>query len=534
MAGLVLGVGFFLALFASRNNTIPNNDEIYHLAAAESLVESGELAVGEGFYRRGATFTRYVAMHFRLFGSSVETGKAAVAAIFGLFLAAIFLVLRQRLSTAVALLTTVLFALSPLALEYAPTVRFYMPQALFFWIGAWCIYRAVAEVRQPIISLVAGAMAWAIALAFQPVTAVGAAAVSIWAVCYLLFAHRAGLHEFLKARSLLTIAIGLLVAVAAIGVVLSSGLVSAALERYQSAALWNQGSSIRYYYWVMTESFNPFWAVYPLAIVLSLRQHARLGVFAAFVFSLSFVALSFAGMKEDRYALFAMPFFFLSIGIAIATTHRLLVEFIAQSARASSNVSSSLATVGARCMSVGALLFLTISNLGYIQVAKDIADGTVKRDQPRWDLLEAEYGNDLRASAAVVTTTPNYSLYFLKILPVGIGKSRLLDGTSDGQEFSTDFRTGATLISELSSLETLIGCVPHLYLIAEERQWLKNKNTGVNAAMANLIDSRLLRTDLPQSWQLRLYSSRVSEITEQSQQATDCSSVPARLRREPR
>ncbi|MEL7537977.1 MAG: hypothetical protein AAFZ58_01540 [Pseudomonadota bacterium] len=505
LAALVWFGSTSLASFAARGNTLPNNDEIYHLLAAESYVADGEFTVGTGTYRRAGIFTQYVATHFGVFGTSLPVAKTSIALVYGLFIVAIFLSLRTRIGPVPAALSAAFFAISPLGLEYATTVRFYVPQATLFWVGAFCVYRSVVERRQVVASLIVALLAWLLAFVLQPVTAVGAVAVVGWAALYLAFENRKWLARGVSRMSTLQIAAAVLgLLIVAVGV-WQSGLVGAALAKYQTQALWNQGSRIQYYYWVLTENFNPFWAVYPLACVLALRRNVPITVFSAIVFVVSFVLLSFAGMKEDRYLLFALPFFFVPLAIAMFEVYVLLGRQIPQILEQAGLRSGALVRASTSLVVAGALAFFFISNLGYIDAAKDIVRGQAKREQPRWDLLAAEHGGAINDEAVLITNSPNYALYYLDRLAVAMGASRLQDGSETGAEFSRDRRTGVALISSVDSLNTVLDCSDSVYVVAEDRQWKKNENTGFPTGVAQVVESRMTQLETPKSWQLRLF-----------------------------
>ena len=494
-----------LALLASRNNILPNNDEIYHLLAARGLQESGDFSVGLGAYPRASAYTRYIAAGFALAGESLNVAKAMTALSFGLLIASVFAFLRRRVGAATAALSCSLLALAPHSLEFATTVRFYMPQAVLFWIGAVCLYRAVAESGRPQFLLPIALASWLLATHLQPVTVVGIGAVLIWVFLYGLYRYLDGelLPGYQPTRThLIAVVVAALGALAALYL---TGILEAAIAQYTTAAEWNRGSRIQYYYWVMTEYYNPFWSVLPIAAILALVRYPALGGFAICVFAVSFVTLSFAGMKEDRYLYFSFPFFFLLIGIGIAETFA-IVRSLARSV-IEGLPGAGIARAGALAgpVSAVALTFFVISNLGYVSVAKDLVGGTAKRVQPRWDLLADRYGDQLRESRVLLTNRPNYSLYYLDRMPVSIGLSRLKDLGPDAEEFSIDYRTGAVLIGVQPSLARILACVESGLLVAEQRQWNRNPRTGVSGKMIPTIESNMERIELPKDWGLRLY-----------------------------
>lgn len=179
----------------------------------------------------------------------------------------------------------------------------------------------------------------------------------------------------------------------------------------------------------------------------------------------------------------------------------------------------------ARVLSVGALIFVVISNLGYVSSAKALVAGLTKREQPRWDLLASEYGDELRTASVLLTNSPTHSLYILDRNPIGIGFNRLMSGTKDHSEFSQDRRTGAVLISEATSLGRVVDCFQDGYLVAEERQWLSNPRTGITKEMVPIIDDRMDLVDVPDDWKIKLYRWSRLPTSNNDVNRVDCASL---------
>ena len=73
---LPLAIGLAAAaLFSIRLGIEPEFDELYHLLAARSYLETGQLAIAEGIYDRGAAFTILVSSMLKAFGDRVEIAR---------------------------------------------------------------------------------------------------------------------------------------------------------------------------------------------------------------------------------------------------------------------------------------------------------------------------------------------------------------------------------------------------------------------------------------------------------------------------
>lgn len=508
-----------VAMVGSRNNLIPNSDEIYHLLAARSFVGAGDFQVGTGSYERAPLYTGYVALGYKLFGQSLTAAKLVTAATFALLIGGVFISLNRRVGLSVALMSAIFLMFAPHSLEIATTVRFYMPQALFFWIGAWSLYRAVDGTSRNMIYGLIGTLSLIVAYKLQPATLIGVAAIAVWAMIVLI---EWTIRKGIKGKQLLW------VSVVCLGIIVVAFFVvpiDSLWDSYRSAAAWNEGSSARYYYWVMTEHYNPFWALFPLMGLLAWYRQPRLGGFAVVVFSICFVLHSFGGMKEDRYIYYAFPFFFVAVSMGVSVVHDFLLKSDSVLSQRLPFLTVGRSRALASVLSAGALSFIVISNLGYVNSAKALVSGFTKREQPRWDLLAAEYGAELRNASVLLTNSPNHSLYVLDRNPIGIGFSRLMSGTKDHSEFSQDRRTGGVLISKATSLGRVIDCFRDGYLVAEERQWLSNPRSGITEEMVPIIDDRMDRLDVPDDWKINLFKWSRLPGSNEDVNGADCTSL---------
>ena len=74
----------------------------------------------------------------------------------------------------------------------------------------------------------------------------------------------------------------------------------------------------RFYHWLFMNQYPTLWTLLPLAIISGLARYPRLTGFCATIFSVSFVLLTMAEPKGERYIYFAMPFLFVLWSVALA------------------------------------------------------------------------------------------------------------------------------------------------------------------------------------------------------------------------
>ncbi|MEM7710704.1 MAG: hypothetical protein AAF264_08145, partial [Pseudomonadota bacterium] len=136
LAALVFRLGLMTAA--------PEFDELYHVLAARSLNEVGELAILDGAYTRANLYTRGVAAIMALQGDDGLTTARLLSLAFGCFLPAlVFLWVRSIAGNLTAGIAATFAVLWPQGILEAQFVRFYAPHVFFFFVGAASIWIAV-------------------------------------------------------------------------------------------------------------------------------------------------------------------------------------------------------------------------------------------------------------------------------------------------------------------------------------------------------------------------------------------------------
>src|SRR5690606_8493648 len=119
-------------------------DEFFHVLAAQSLLDDGDLATMDGQpYARGWMFTYMVAGSFAIFGESFVVSRLVPLACGVLLVLALYLAVRRHAGILAGLAAAVPLALDPVSVQLGQFTRFYTLHALLFWIGAWSAYRLV-------------------------------------------------------------------------------------------------------------------------------------------------------------------------------------------------------------------------------------------------------------------------------------------------------------------------------------------------------------------------------------------------------
>jgi hypothetical protein len=462
---------------AHLGSATPWYDEFYHLLAAHSWLADGTLAIGSGEYTRAALFTRIVAVSMAVFGEGMVAGRVPAVVAGVLWVAAVFAWVRHVAGRGAAWAAGLLLALDPGAIHLSQWVRFYTLHGLLVWIGAISVYTLVARpppLRRAVLVGLGGLAAFVMARMLLPTTLIALGGVGLWAMGFMAPRLPGLLAKDKRNRWLFG---GALLALVATGAwALTSGTIATYWAIYTGTFAWQQGSEVsrRWYGWWLSGQYQTLWSLFPVAIVAAVARFPRPALFSLTVFCVSFLGVSFAAGQAERYLYFALPFFFVVWGLALAT---LVPALLRVGERA-------LAAVGKprfspRWLRSAALAF-TVLTVAFVTSQNDASRTTIRMvvpgDGPRpyrladWELALPRL-RPLVDSADVVVST-----YLLKpIYYFGRGEYHLSytetaeSGFEDGRpvEFSVDRRTGRPTISTSESLALVIRCYPSGLVLAE-------------------------------------------------------------------
>lgn len=441
-------------------------DELYHLLAAQSWLDEGVPRIAGGTYERAFWYTAIVGWSLETLGDGLAAARWPSVVAGTALVVAVFLWTRRVAGSVAAWTAALLLALSPLAVELSQLARFYALHALAFWLGALCLWRAADESAQlrPRLALAALAAACLmLAVGLQVLTLVGLAGLGLWLGGLWLapawgWLRAGGAFRLVPA---IAVATG---AVVAFGLVANVGMLDPLIEKYRSTPLWAAEfqNQVHFYHARLLQQYPLFWPLTPLALLGALIWRPRVAALCASVFGTSFVLGSFAGMKDDRYLFYALPFLFVLWGTGLAAFFGQLCAAVpALIERACATASPWLPARPTRyAVLAGVLGFLFLSTGAPAQLVLDLAKGDTPqgpgRVSPDWAHAGAALGPWLERADVVVTTNELAALRHLGRADVLISGSRLSE--LDHGEFSRDWRTGVSVISTPAAFQQLIRC----------------------------------------------------------------------------
>lgn len=482
-------------------------DELYHVLAARGWLAEAEFHIAEGVYDRAPLFTLLVAGFFAAFGESLEVARLPSVLAGTILVILVFAWTRAVAGTAAATIAALLLALAPEAIAISQFARFYALHALLFWLGAIGVYALFDRPRSvpQVLALLLGALgAFLLAQHLQPITLIGLGGIGLWVALAVGLPWLGSLRD----RPLrFWIALGGLAvgAVLFMVFVVMSGLGAELLARYRSTALWNEETrnAFWYYHKDLSVDYPTLWPLVPLAGLVALATRPRAAGFCLCIFAVAFLVHSFAAAKSPRYLQYAMPFFFVLWGIALAQLLATLRRFMAETASHAVAPLPRFRRAAATALIGASLLFVVFANGATVKTAAHLAGITVPPLEPpvRWDAVQGALLPWLDDEFVVVTTRELHALYYLGRYDIALSRSRLDE--FGGAQFDPDPRTGRPVIASVEALARVMDCFPRGVIILPEYHW--RDPAQLDAPVADLIVRRAEEIDLPPRFRIRAW-----------------------------
>lgn len=303
-------------------------DEMYHVIAAQSLLEGGEPVVpGRGAYWRSFIVTAMTAASFSVLGESEWSARLPFALVSLVFLAVAYRVLAARFTRLLSLTTVFFLAMTPQFMQIGRECRMYGPLVLLYFLGVFMVYRAVESPpagprrrpRQVMVGLAPAAVVFALALSVQPLAVNFGLSLALY--CLVMAGHVArsnGMGE--AARSRYAILLGLM-AVALIAIVwVLPGVAARFVDLARTPMPWDtRGHPAPFCIWFFNYYYPTLWFIYPIGAVILIHRWGRLGLFIVCAFLPVLLAhmYFFTSRIAERYLVYILPFFFLTSACVI-------------------------------------------------------------------------------------------------------------------------------------------------------------------------------------------------------------------------
>jgi hypothetical protein len=460
-------------------------DELYHIVAAQSMLESGEPVIpGKGVYWRAYPVTAITAFVFSHVGVSEKSARTPFVLINMLFLVILFAVLARIFSPTIALAVTFVLALAPNELRLAREVRMYglfqllyVTASFLFFYGLerkqW--FRGGLFIATALLVLLVSASIQELTVNF---------ALTLAAYCLVMGGYIAVKESFREAlHSRYSLLLAALIVSAAAVLIVEPSLLSYFVAVAREKPAWDtHGDGLTYYSWFFFYNYPGFSFVYILGAVLLIGRYGRAGVFVVCSFiPLMIVHLTFfTGRVAERYISYIFPFFV--IGVAglfepmYEMTRSKLSEYWREEARAWTIV-----------------LLLAILPVAYLFMHPWINEARYVTQWgmgPRWKEVSALI-RDLSEDHVVITTWPREVLYYGGRFPDYILTQGYEFGGEENHEVQIgDHRVAVRYIRTSDQLVERIEARDRLCVIATD--WSYANPDFLNDSIREVIESNLV------------------------------------------
>lgn len=481
-------------LYSVNLDRFPHFDELYHMLAAQGILEYGEPRIENGLYERAYWYTWGISRVFNVFGEGLAIARIPSVVAVAFLSALMYVWVRHMAGAGAALICSILFATSPFAVDTALFVRFYSFQALFFLSGAVFILLLTETSGIYRVFCAFGAMlALGAAVHLQPTTLIGVMGLVLWLFFYSVLPWFRAIVA-IRRRIVLIVAICLLLILLA--VFIESGSLYKLWEIYRSAPLFNQdrASEFWFYHVQYLKNYPTLWPAVMLLAIAALAFRPKLAGFAIAVFATSFIVSSFAASKNLRYIIYAQPFFFIICGIGLASFAAAVRNWVAETQGV---VANHLQVVHGR-MKGAALGLFTIASLflviGNPAIARSIAILADLEPKSNWQSVRADIVPWFDQVDVILTQSELEMLYYYGEYDLLYSPSRL--GENLGSvDFDLDYRTGKPIVASFAAMELVFICYRKGIFVTSASRW--GNPTYMPAKVAELISSNSTRITLP-------------------------------------
>jgi hypothetical protein len=470
-------------------------DELFHLLAAQSLVEHGQpvIAAGEP-YLRARGYTELVAAVFRVAGEGMTQMRAISVVAGTLELAILFAWLRAATDRVAAWSASLLLALDPDSVSYSTAGRFYILQALCVLVAVVAVWWSTLPGRPParrIAALAGAALALAAATYLQVASLVGAGMLAAWgAGAFARDARRRGAWVSRRAH----VAWLLVAVLALLAAAWAAGLLAWAWRMTSYVPPWavEDSASVRFYYWALLLDYPMLVALLPLLAVLAVGRWPREGSLAAVMFAGVIAYHSIAAFKGTRFVLYVHPYFFALSGMGIAAMAPVVRE---RTGAALQRIGPALSPPGSRA-ATGLVLatiaaVIVLATPAFVRTRRFVARDATSP----WAAAESTLRPLAAASDVVVAGSRLPVLYYVGRLDVVLERPDV--GDPDHDLDGWDRQVGKPVIGSVPAFARFVALHPSGLVVTDSIHW--RVRWAVRDSLADWIEAHLQRVPLTRS-----------------------------------
>lgn len=473
----------------------PHYDEIYHMLAAESWHNTGELRILDGEYTRASGFTKIVALQSYVCGPSLECARSfsIFASALIVFSVTIFAAVMMRPASGVV--AGMLMALNPAVIHTSQLVRFYSLHALSFLLFAFLFYILITRFRDlPVkVSLLLTGIGIILLLGanhLQVLTQVGLLGIAMATV--MINAPRV-VGWFLRQSGFIII-----LSIITTAVIVFSGIyivdIHEKIKVLRWTPVWAEGleNAYLFYYRSMRGWYPVLLPLTGFFALLSIVRWTRLTLYCLFTFVVCFAVISVAGVKGDRFLIFALPFLFIPLGAGMVMALEIVVDIVTDNLKRvhffdwGKNRIHLLATTAVILMSLVYVISqpLILSAVRMVLIS-DNQETHFDRYYADWPAAIEVIQQLVEEYPTVITSSGVKAAWYLGSFDFDLNYS-VMKETDTSDEFGIDPRTGRPVISSPESVRQVLQENAPALIIIED--YHANDRRAVSVEVMKLLD----------------------------------------------
>lgn len=497
-------------------------DEYYHVLVGQSFLDSGNFALYDGEYTRGAAYSALVSAAFCAFDSTSLLVARLPALVAGSLLPAMVVGwLASKASFRAAMIAGLLLCVSGIAIELSQFARFYSLQALCIWISATLLYDLLhaAVDRHLYLKFLLLVVSLLLAVHLQKTTMIAIVAMAAFAIGVKMWELRLKVSKekylvsvFLVAAALLSLAIG--------GYLIFG-------DEFRFASQWNEAArnDVLFYAKKFGRNFALLTILSPLAFLVALRKYPKITLFLTTMLVLPLAIHSFGGMKLERYTFYTIPFFFGIWGIALDLFWQIVASWVGK--RPPRVASRRFAVGGILAMTAGLITALDASvwhgisstAVRSLKAAQEPSLLIAHPDDPPW-ANAADLKKVVAQPGVFLTADDVRTLYYVGPYDVVLNRNRISD-IDPSIDFGVDFRTGHRAVGSGRYISQIIECTASGTVLVPDNRW--RLKSAVTDDMADAIEANTVSIEPP------IPGFRISRWRHQPNASEACSRIVAAI-----
>jgi hypothetical protein len=458
---------------------------MYHILAAKSYNQTGELTILDGIYNRANLYTKIVSYQMKLSCDNLECARY-VSMISSIILIILIIITSNYLyNSETAIVAGLLAGTCPALVEYAHTLRFYSMHALSFYIFAICTFILISKtdmiVRNKkyimlVIYIITSLISLIISYHLQITTIIGLLGIGIGLVLINIIKIKIFIkymyHEHKKSFIVL-----LVLAILTITIVLYN-MYPWIIQSYMTFNTsppwaWVQSKNYLYYHNILSDWYPALWTLSPFFCVLSFSRWPKKTIFFLTIFAISFIIFSIAPQKDSRYIVYAIPFIIIPLSAGISVITKITLTHINNSKTSKNNYKYVyIITIIGLITSI--FLFIAtqpVMNQAYSVIIKNSHPSIFTNYQQSkkydWGKVANILKNKNDDSYVLITSSSGKAAYYFGDYSFSLNYSEI-HHTDTKKEFGLDPRTGRRVITSAESIEKILKKCKKCIIIAEK------------------------------------------------------------------